>query len=72
MSVDVSTAPVFKPGIPNPLFTVPIRGGGGLTTLSPYWDVTADGQRFLVNSPVEESSSSPIVVVMNWTTGLRK
>jgi len=34
ISVEVSTAPVFKAGIPKPLFAVPIRGGGFVTTNS--------------------------------------
>ena len=34
--------------------------------------VTRDGQRFLVNSPVEQGSTTPITVVLNWTAGLKK
>ena len=29
--------------------------------------VTADGRRFLINKPVEESTSAPITVILNWT-----
>jgi hypothetical protein len=32
--------------------------------------VTADGQRFLINTALEQSSSVPITVVVNWTAGL--
>src|SRR5215831_13868075 len=33
---------------------------------------TRDGQRFLVIMPIEESSPSPLTVVLNWTAGLKK
>ena len=37
----------------------------------PY-TVSADGQRFLVNTPLEEDNSSPVTVVLNWTAELKK
>jgi hypothetical protein len=41
---------------------------------TPYnlFDVTPDGQRFLVNVPMEWSSSAPINVSMNWASKLGK
>jgi hypothetical protein len=36
------------------------------------YEVTADGQRFLIITPVEEASPSPFTVVLNWTAGLRR
>jgi Tol biopolymer transport system component len=36
------------------------------------YDVTADGQRFLVNVPVGAPVTTPLTVVMNWTTAIRK
>jgi hypothetical protein len=38
---------------------------------TPY-DVSADGQRFLINTPKEEPSAVPITVVVNWTAGLTR
>jgi hypothetical protein len=35
------------------------------------YDVTSDGQRFLLNLEVE-SSALPITVMLNWTAGLKK
>ena len=35
------------------------------------YDVSRDGQRFLVNLPLEWSNSSPITVVTNWTEKLK-
>jgi serine/threonine protein kinase len=34
--------------------------------------VSADGQRFLINTAPEQEASVPITVVLNWTTGLKK
>jgi hypothetical protein len=36
------------------------------------YDVTADGQRFLVNTLVEASPAPPITVVLNWIAGLKR
>jgi hypothetical protein len=35
------------------------------------FDVTRDGQRFLVTSPVE-SADTPITVVVNWAASIKK
>ena len=37
----------------------------------PY-DLSADGQRFLVNTLIQETASSAITLVVNWTAGLKK
>jgi hypothetical protein len=34
--------------------------------------VSADGQRFLVNTVAEEAAHVPITVVVNWPAGLKK
>jgi Tol biopolymer transport system component len=36
------------------------------------YDVSADGQRFLLNLPLEWSSAAPITVVTNWTEKLKE
>jgi hypothetical protein len=36
------------------------------------YDISPDGQRFLINSALDTSSSSPLVLVVNWTAGLKK
>jgi len=38
---------------------------------NPY-DVTPDGQRFLINTNVEYSDGSPILLVVNWDEELKK
>jgi serine/threonine protein kinase/Tol biopolymer transport system component len=52
-----STRPVFE-----------IRPGGP----GNFYDVTADGQRFLVNMAVEQQTSAPLTLVINWTADLKR
>jgi Tol biopolymer transport system component/predicted Ser/Thr protein kinase len=36
------------------------------------FDVTADGQRFLLSQPISESSDTPLTVLVNWTAAMKK
>jgi hypothetical protein len=36
------------------------------------YDVSADGQRFLINARVENVTPTPITIVVNWTAGLKQ
>jgi hypothetical protein len=36
------------------------------------WDVSPDGRRFLVNTLVEDPSSTVITLVLNWMAGLAR
>jgi hypothetical protein len=71
----------------NMLMTAEVNGRGGAFDVGrvtplfqantvPYarnpYDVSADGQRFLINTPKEEASAVPITVVVNWTAGLTR
>jgi len=68
MAVDVKTdGPVFQWGSPKPLFEVRLE----MEPRRSRYQVSADGQRFLVNVPLEATLSAPITVVMNWTAGLK-
>jgi hypothetical protein len=64
-SVEIDASRGLRVGTPRPLFPLP-EGTGAL------WDVSADGERFLLNVPVIKSSSIPLSLVVNWTAGLRK
>jgi hypothetical protein len=62
--------PSFEVGAITPLFQLPVGlVGGGY----PY-DVSAEGQRFLVRADTvrEQMESTPITVVLNWTAALPK
>jgi serine/threonine protein kinase/Tol biopolymer transport system component len=64
MSVDIDMKSGFAPGVPKQLFKLPgeIR----------FWDVTRDGQKFLIPVPASASNSAPYNVVVNWTSALKK
>jgi serine/threonine protein kinase len=36
------------------------------------YDLTSDGQRFLINTMVEQKASGPITLVLNWTADLKR
>jgi hypothetical protein len=39
---------------------------------SRHYDVSADGQRFLLNMPLGEETSPPITLIQNWAVLLRQ
>jgi eukaryotic-like serine/threonine-protein kinase len=59
----------FEVGAVEPLFEAPRLIGNRY-----QYDVSADGQRFLVNTGSDQATlaSAPITVVVNWTAGLKK
>jgi hypothetical protein len=69
MAVAVKTeSSAFEADIPKPLFEM--RRAPQLRRN--HYVVAANGQKFLVVSPVEQDSSSPITVVLNWAAGLKR
>jgi hypothetical protein len=71
MAVDVKASGGFSTGEPKPLFQTHIRvsaiGSGA------RYDVTRDGQRFLLQaSGITQAPSPSITVVTNWTAALEK
>jgi Tol biopolymer transport system component len=70
MAVQVKATPKFEAGVPHMLFQA---GADPLyPNLGTGYDVTPDGQRFLINSTIDESRASPITIVMNWTVGMKR
>jgi WD40 repeat protein len=67
MAVEVKAGSTFDTGAPEPLFRTQIRS----TDSGSQYDVSADGQRFLINTIVAEEQSA-ITVVQNWTAALKK
>jgi Tol biopolymer transport system component len=71
MAVDISTQSGFAPGKPHQLFQ-------GNYLPDPYaranYDVSPDGQRFLMLKPIGQSEAAPtqIDVVLNWTEELKR
>jgi serine/threonine protein kinase/Tol biopolymer transport system component len=68
MAADVRTGPKLEVGAPHALFQTQILP---LVEARNHYDVTRDGQRFLVNSRLEEDSSLPITVVLHRAPGSR-
>jgi dipeptidyl aminopeptidase/acylaminoacyl peptidase len=60
----------FEAANPSPLFDTRLLLAGPPTNGGDY-AITNDGQRFLINVPIEESSPAPFVVVQNWTAALK-
>jgi Tol biopolymer transport system component len=64
MAVEVTAGPELRVGEPTPLFQAPPGSVVG--------DVTTDGRRFLLVTPVAPSGAVPFTVVLNWPAGLKK
>ena len=71
MSVEVKTTPQFEASVPKFLIQAPVALTHAMEA-GYHYAVSADGQRFLLLLPVQETTPSPITVVQNWTAGLRK
>jgi len=70
MAVPVNSGGELSTGTPVFLFQVPGRANVSSTDLFSY-DVTADGQRFLVNQYVKPAEVPPLNIVLNATAGMR-
>jgi Tol biopolymer transport system component len=71
MAVDVKEGSSFVADVARPLFQTRLRQHVSSTDLFSY-DVSVDGQRFLMNTDVGEVTSSPLTLIVNWTAGLKK
>ena len=58
----------FRPGAPKPLFQTRLDLDPDLRE----YDVTPDGQRFLLNQRLPDNADAPITVVVNWPKLLQK
>jgi Tol biopolymer transport system component len=71
MAVPVSTGASFASGSPVALFQTHRRQPISSQDVYSY-DVSADGQRFLIATQVDESSVAPLSVFLNWTSAMDK
>jgi dipeptidyl aminopeptidase/acylaminoacyl peptidase len=67
MAVEVRSAPTFQAGIPRSLFKAHLQTPPGR-----QFDVTPDGERFLVNLRPGEQVSDPVTLVQNWAADPRR
>jgi hypothetical protein len=71
MAVDIATQPSFAAGKPRKLFEG--RYGDSPNPVTANYDVSPDGQRFLITKESEQSSSATqINVVLNWFEELKQ
>jgi hypothetical protein len=64
MAVDVFYSPKFHPEVPKRLFPSSAASG--------FWEMTGNGERFLIPILLNQSASAPYTVVLNWTALLKK
>lgn len=71
MAVDMPISPQkIDAGIPRELFSA---SAPVVFSNNPYpYDVTPDGQRFLMEEPAGSENASPLVAVVNWQASLKK
>jgi Tol biopolymer transport system component len=72
MAVPIRTGSTFEAGTPVLLFQTKTYGLATTGAFSQQYDVTADGQRFLINTDLSDVFTEPLTVVLNWTAGLKK
>jgi roadblock/LC7 domain-containing protein len=71
MAVPVTTGVKFDSGTPVTLFQATPRQPVVSADLFVY-DVSRDGQRFLINTPVKQGETQPMFIVLNWPAKLKK
>jgi Tol biopolymer transport system component len=70
MEVEVTLGASIKVGVPKLLFQAPALGVNDPFGWS--WDVTADGQRFLLNTTADQQGIAPLTILTNWQARLKK
>ncbi len=71
MAVEVKTSSGFEAGSPSVLFqTHPRQPISAMDFFS--YDVTSDGQKFLVNTKVDTANTAPLSVILNWSSEMEK
>jgi Tol biopolymer transport system component len=71
MAVPVTAGASFAAGSPVALFQTHRRQPVSSLDVSSY-DVSGDGQRFLIDTKVDEASAAPLSILLNWASELEK
>ncbi len=71
MAVAVTAATTFEAGSPAALFQTHRRQPVSTTDVFSY-DVSADGQKFLIATRVDEANAAPLSVLLNWASEIEK
>jgi hypothetical protein len=67
----VKTGSNFEAGPPVTLFQTHIRQPISSQDVFSY-DVTSDGQRFLINTRVDERNAAPLSIILNWASEMER
>src|SRR5579864_356537 len=71
MAASVKSGTGFESGAPVTLFQAHVRQPISSGDVVSY-DVAADGQRFLINTKVDDPSAAPLSVILNWSSEIEK
>ena len=71
MAAPIKAGTTFDPGTPVVLFQAAPRPPVTNADLFVY-DVSRDGQRFLINTPVKQAEAVPMSIILNWPAKLTK
>jgi Tol biopolymer transport system component len=71
IAVPISTNGSFQAGTPVTLFQTHRRQPMSSQDLFSY-DVSAEGQKFLVATKLDEARAAPLSVLLNWASGIEK
>jgi len=71
MAVPVRLGTSFEAGSPGALFQTHLRQPISAQDMFSY-DVTSDGQKFLINTKVDEPNAAPLSVILNWASEMEK
>jgi eukaryotic-like serine/threonine-protein kinase len=72
MAVPVNLRASFETSVPFQLFRVSSQVGFTRRIWYASYDVSGDGEKFLVNVALEDAAVAPITVVLNWMAVLKK
>jgi hypothetical protein len=71
MAVAVTTDAGFKSGSPVALFQTHRRQSVSSQDVFSY-DVSGDGQKFLIITKMDEATAAPLSVLLNWSSEMEK
>jgi len=71
MAVSIIEGSSFEAGTPAALFTTHRRQPVSSQDIYSY-DVSRDGQKFLIVTNADQGPAAPLSILMNWSSGLEK
>jgi hypothetical protein len=69
MAVEIQPGETFQAGVPREIFRPAVQP---VANVRNHYLATADGQKFLVLSPLGREAMVPTTVVVNWNAGLSR